>query len=491
MHLYEIINGIEFESVKTPDDFEVKKITSSLDDTDENTLYVCIKSVNTSAERPFSKINTAHLGAVICDKEDAPLITQKKIIVESTRRALAYLYSKYYQIDYSKTKFVAVTGTNGKTTTATMIYEILLRTNRTVGFIGTGRIEYMREVFTDKDYSMTTPDPEMLYKSIKKMQDRGCRYIVMEVSSHAIALEKISPIPFEVGIFTNLSPEHMDFHSDIEDYYKTKLRLFKSVKYGIFNSDDPYSRRAMSEVYESCQTSCIGIIWPADAYARDIILDGFNGSSYFYKDKKRIFKVNISPVGYYNVYNSLFAISASILLDIPAYLVKDAISKIKVIVGRFEIIRSDIYAIIDYAHTSVAFENILKTVNSTKKSWQKVITVFGCGGERDKLKRPEMGRIAEKYSSHVIVTEDNSRSEPTSKIIEDILSGMTDLAKRTVITSREDAIRHAILSASVDDIVLILGKGHEKYLITNTGIRDYNEREIIRSAFEKRLTHRL
>ena len=159
--------------------------------------------------------------------------------------------------------------------------------------------------------------------------------------------------------------------------------------------------------------------------------------------------------------------------------------------GRFEIIRSDIYAIIDYAHTSVAFENVLKTVNSIKKSWQKVITVFGCGGERDKSKRPEMGRIAEKYSSHVIVTEDNSRSEPTSKIIEDILSGMTDLAKRTVITSREDAIRHAILSASVDDIVLILGKGHEKYLITNTGIRDYNEREIIRSAFEKRLTHRL
>ena len=487
MKLYKLIEGINCTYTDKVENFDVEKITTELNETSKSTLYVLIKSVRENSKKPFDKINSSILGAVICNSEDAQYITQKKIIVEDARLALSYLYSAYYDIDYSQTKFIAVTGTNGKTTTATMIYEILLKSNRTAGFIGTGRIEYMRESFTEKSYSMTTPDPSLLYKSIKEMQERGCRYVVMEVSSHAIALEKTAPIPFEIGIFTNLSPEHLDFHKDIESYYLTKLKLFRNVKHGIFNVDDEYSRRALSEIKCKCTNSCIGIIWPADAYARDIILDGFGGSSYFYKDEKRIFKVSISPVGYYNVYNSLFAISASIKLGIPPYLVKEAISNIKTIDGRFEIIRSDIYAIIDYAHTPNAFENVLKTVNSIKKTWQNIITVFGCGGERDVQKRPEMGRIAEKYSSHVIVTEDNSRDELTSKIIADILSGMSDISKRTVITSREEAIRRAVLSSSVDDIVLVLGKGHERYKISNDGITDYNEKEIILSALEMRL----
>lgn len=491
MRLNELLKNISCDNVDVPTDFEVSNITSKIECVDENTLYVCIHSVNSNVKTSYSRINSANLGAVICTRKDAARITKRKIIVKSTRSALAWLYSNLYSIDYGKTKFVAVTGTNGKTTTATMIYEILRNTNRATGFIGTGKIEYMHDIFTDKTYSMTTPDPELLYKSIKDMQSRGCRYIVMEVSSHAIFLEKIAPIPFEIGIFTNLSREHLDFHQDIESYYQTKLRLFKRVRYGIFNADDEYSRRAMNESLSDCEASSIGIIWPADSCARDIILNGFSGSSYFFKDKHRIFKVNISLAGYYNVYNSLFAICASLKLGIPAYLIKEALGKIKSIDGRFEVIRSDIFAIIDYAHTPQAFENVLKTVNSVKKTWQNVITVFGCGGDRDKQKRPQMGKIAEKYSYHVIITEDNSRSEATEDIIKDILDGMSDVTKRSVITSREEAIKHAVLCAGVDDIVLILGKGNERYIISNNCICDYNEREIIRSALEKRLTRKI
>lgn len=485
MFLNELIENIVYKDSDAPKDLDVKKIATQLKSSNKETLFVVLKSVR-SRKRQFDKINSAELGAVVCTEEDAEHITQPKIIVNSTRATLAYLYSKFYNVDYSETKFIAVTGTNGKTTTATMIYQILLKTNRAAGFIGTGRIEYLNEIISDKDYSMTTPDPELLYKSIKQMQEHGCRYIVMEVSSHAIALEKTAPIIFEVGIFTNLSAEHLDFHHDMESYYQTKLSLFKRVKYGIFNCDDEYSQRALYEADDRCEKTSIGIIWPADTYARDIILNGFDGSSYFYKDNKRIFKVELSLVGYYNVYNSLMAITASLRLGIPAYMIKEAIRDIKCVSGRFEIIRSDIYAIIDYAHTPHAFENVLKTVNSIKKTWQNVITVFGCGGERDTSKRAAMGSIAEKYSSHVIITEDNSRTEPLSKIIDDILFGISDVTKRTVITSREMAVRHAVLSASVDDIVLVLGKGCEGYLISNGGTTDYNEHEIVRSAIEMR-----
>ena len=485
MKLYELLKNIDFEMESQVEDYEINKITHIPDSADEKTLLVCLKRAS-DGKAPYDLINESAAPLVVCEQSDAQYITLPKITVESSRIALSYLYSHYYAIEYDKTKFIAITGTNGKTTTAWMLYKILAYAGRRVGFIGTGKIEYMGEILSEKHYTMTTPDPKLLYKSIKEMQERGAKYIVMEVSSHAIALGKVAPIPFEIGIFTNLSREHLDFHSDMENYYQTKLKLFDNVKYGIFNEDDEYSRRAMTEVGSKCTARSIGIIWPAPIVARDIILDGFNGSSYFYKDESRIFKVSLAPVGYYNVYNSMMALAAAILLKIPSHIARESISKIKSVDGRFEILRSDIYAIIDYAHTPQAFENVLKTVNSVKKTWQNIITVFGCGGERDALKRPLMGEIAEKYSNRVYITEDNSRGEPTSKIISDIIGGMSYPEKRSVITSRSEAISHAIASASTDDIVLILGKGHEKYIITDGEISDFSEREIIERAFEKR-----
>lgn len=484
MLLSELLHNLEYKSRAPLEDINVKKVTSRIDEISKDTLFVWVRGVNYDTSKLYNEIIKRAPAVIVCEDDIEAECTVIK--VENARKALSHLLSTLYKIDYQKTKFIGVTGTNGKTTTATIIYEILKQTGHKVGFIGTGVIKYLDEAFTDKTYSMTTPDPEVLYKSIRRMQRAGCEVIVMEVSSHAIALNKISPIPFKYSIFTNLSDEHLDFHKNMEDYFYTKLKLFKQTENGIFNADDEYSARAMREAFDLCNTTSVGIIWEAETAARDVILNGFDGSSYIYRDGLRIFKVNLSLVGYHNIYNSLLALRCVIDFGVPAYRAKEILKEIKSVCGRFEITKDDVCVIIDYAHTPEAFENVLRTVNLLKKPWQNITTVFGCGGDRDRGKRPKMAEIAEKNSSYVIVTEDNSRCESASRIFSDIMSGFSDTTKRKLISSRTEAITHAILEALPDDIILILGKGHERYFIDSTGYHDYDERAVISAAIRKR-----
>ena len=312
------------------------------------------------------------------------------IYVENVRKTMAYAYSRYCNINYGISKFIAVTGTNGKTTTATLIKYLLSSNGEKVGFIGTGKIEIDGKTATEEYYSMTTPDPEILYPAIEKMQSSGCKYIIMEASSHALSYDKLAPIPFDIGIFTNLSREHLDFHKSIEDYYESKLKLFSQCKVGIFNCDDVYARKAIGTV--KCKTVSVGILWPGDVMAREIIQKGFLGTEYIYKEKSLIFKCRMRLAGAYNIYNSLLAIKASIMLGVKPCHIKDSLSKLNSIDGRFEVSISDICVIRDYAHTPAALDNFLKTVNSIKNSRQNITIVFGCGGERDKNKRPLMAK---------------------------------------------------------------------------------------------------
>lgn len=491
MTLTELLKETDYISSNNLENVEISNITGKIKDIKEDTLFILTDGVYTDSSEIEAELLKCCPSAILHDTElncDFPCPTVK---VENARRCMAHLCSRLFEVNYDKTKFVGVTGTNGKTTTATLIYEMLYRNGYRVGFIGTGKIIYMNEKYSDSFYSMTTPDPTILYESIAKMQKNGCEIIVMEVSSHSIALEKIAPILFEYSIFTNLSAEHLDFHGTIEEYYQTKLKLFSQTRTGIFNLDDKFSARAMHDTVGLCEQISVGIVWDSSITARDIILDGFSGASYLYRDEKRIFRVKLSLVGYYNVYNSLLALTCVIALGLPACKAKAALEQIKNVDGRFEIHKQDVMVIIDYAHTPDAFENVLKTVNLLKKSWQNIITVFGCGGERDKEKRHHMGKIAEKYSTKVIVTEDNSRSEPTEQIISDIISGMKDCKKRCVITSRSEAINHAIINAENDDIILILGKGHERYTVNRYGVHEYDEREIVNSALIKRNRDRI
>ena len=484
MKLYEIIRDTEYESFSFErNEIEIDVLTRKAEEICNNTLFFLLKSIKNYPENIINNIRSASV--IVTEKEFiGEEIFDQVLYVKNARKAMAFAYSRFFKIDYQKSKFIAVTGTNGKTTTATLIKSILEKENANVGFIGTGKIEACGKILNEEFYSMTTPDPEVLYPKIKEMQSLGCNYIVMEASSHALYFDKLAPIPFEIGIFTNLSPEHLDFHSDIEAYYESKLKLFNQCKNGIFNCDDRYSRRAFCEA--ACQKSSVGILWPADTTAREIHGKGFLGSEYIYKEKSLIFKVRMKLIGAYNIYNSLMAIKALIMLGFKPCRVKENLSKLDSIEGRLEITHGSVTVIRDYAHTPDALDNLLKTVKTAINTKQNVILVFGCGGERDKYKRPQMAKIAEKYASLSIVTNDNPRGEAENEIIENILEGFSETTNRIVITDRKKAIEYAILNSVNDDVIVIAGKGAENYIIDKNGYRFFSEKEIIRDALAKR-----
>jgi UDP-N-acetylmuramoyl-L-alanyl-D-glutamate--2,6-diaminopimelate ligase len=330
---------------------------------------------------------------------------------------------------------------------------------------------------------MTTPDPELLYDVLAKMQKRKCDYVVMEVSSHSLALNKTDPIRFEYAIFTNLSKEHMDFHDTMDEYYKSKLSLFSNAKKGLFNMDDAYSRRAFNEV--KCEKSSIGILYDADAYATDIECSNLSESAFYYRAPNLIFRVRTRLAGAFNVYNVLCALKCVIDMGVSPCIAKSHLESIHSIDGRMEVIESDITVIIDYAHTAFAFENCLKSLFLANNHRQNISVVFGCGGNRDKTKRAPMGKAASEYTKKIIITEDNNRDEDFSDIVADIAKGISDGVYR-VIKDRETAIRTAIYEADAGDIVAIVGKGHERYKIENGKYTPFNERSIVADAIEIR-----
>ncbi len=485
MILKDLIHNDECTSYKDVGEIDIRKIATKISEIEENTLFVLIRSINFDVCNIINDIISKAPIIIISDIaiEDSQGIPV--LMVENTRKILPFLFSRFYGIDYAKTRFVAITGTNGKTTTAKMLVHILRHSNVKTGFIGTGTVEIDGKKISEEYYSMTTPDPNLLYRYIKEMQNENCEVIVMEVSSHALYFDKVRAIPFEIGAFTNLSHEHIDFHKNIEEYYLAKLKLFENAKIGIFNADDRYSQIA----YENTDISkrSVGIYSGEDAVATDILSADFYKTEYIYKSNSASFKVQFSMPGTYNVYNSIFAITIALELGVCKENIIRAMNTPMDLEGRFEIANEHSpMVIIDYAHTVKAFETMLKTVNSLKKQEQNVTVVFGCGGERDALKRPMMAKISEELADRIIVTSDNPRTEDERKIIEDILSGFINTSKRNVITSRKSAIENAILSSCDNDIVVIVGKGHERYTIDKDGYKHFDEREIIKNALKKR-----
>ncbi len=487
MKLSELIydNEIEFKN-KFNNNPEIKLITSIADEISENTLFIFIKSIKFNIQEIIDYVFSKKPIAVICDEDMCIESASTYIIkVRDSRHISALLYSRFYEINYSKNKFIGVTGTNGKTTTATIIAKILMETKKNVGFIGTGKISINNKVISSASYTMTTPDPNLLYKSIKMMQEKNCDYIVLEVSSHSIYFKKIDAIPFDICLFTNLSPEHLDFHESLEDYYLTKRQLFKRTKIGIFNLDDPYSERAYHET--ECEKRSIGIIKRGTAYSTEIKMNGLSGSEYIYSQPGLIYKISTLLPGAYNIYNTMFAVYTANLLSISPNVIKSALKNIEYVEGRMEQFRTDINVIIDYAHTPNALYNFLKTLKTTLNPEQNLNLVFGCGGERDRNKRPLMAKIAEFYCDNIIVTNDNSRGEDEDLIIADILLGFSKNCKYKVVLDRKNAIQKAILTAHSGDVIAIVGKGHELYNIDKNGIHSFNERAIISEAMKRRI----
>ena len=487
LKIHELFKG--YDDVYIPDtvstDTPLSIALSDKEIKEPSLLFITEKVGNEDAVFDAGEL-TARPVAVVVSKAQRVIDGGIPIIrVGRVRAALSFALSNSYDIEYGRLKFIGVTGTNGKTTTATLIHHILRDAGYKAGFIGTGKIVSGTQTLCDSTYSMTTPDPTVLYPAIAKMQEDGCTYIVMEVSSHSIALGKIAPIKFEYSIFTNLDDDHLDFHKTKEDYFNTKMQLFKSSRAGLFNFDDEYSRRGYS--LAECEKSSFGIIRQGDAYATEIEV-GISDSSFFYREKDLIARVKTNLPGAFNVYNSIAALRCTIDLGIKPCIAKRSLEGIRGIEGRMEIIKGDITVIIDYAHTPSAFYNCLKTVKQSVNAQQNAILVFGCGGNRDAFKRPIFGKYDEMLADTVVITEDNSREEELDKIISDITSGMS---KRThkIIKDRASAIEYAVSTASPGDVVLIVGKGHEKYKITKDGYLPFDERKIVLSALERMGRH--
>ena len=421
------------------------------------------------------------------------------ICVEDCREAMARIYAAFYGNPQRWMTFVGVTGTNGKTTVSRMIYEILTRAGNKCGLIGTvGTLvsgESGEQSLSD-DFAkgrnplanMTTPDPAELYRTLAAMRERGVRYVIMEVTSHALSFKKVAPIEFEVGVFTNLTEDHLDFHRDMEGYYLAKRSLFDKCRKSVINVDDKYGRRLSGEVTAQKFTcSCEG----RAAYysACDVRLHGEKGIEYRLASGRMRLRIRSKIPGGITVINTLEAAAACDVLGIGSGEIKDSIATLDGICGRLEKLKLDervgFSVYVDYAHTPDALENLLRTAKSMAKRGQRIVLLFGCGGDREKQKRALMGKIASEMADFFIVTSDNSRSENTSDIINDIVSGIGSDGHYTVIEDREKAIDYAIWNSRDGDILLLAGKGHEEYQIDKNGKRQFSERQLVNKYVKK------
>jgi UDP-N-acetylmuramoyl-L-alanyl-D-glutamate--2,6-diaminopimelate ligase len=374
---------------------------------------------------------------------------------------------------------IGVTGTNGKTTITNIIKHILESCGHKTGLIGTiCNMSGKREL----PAHYTTPEPLELQGILNEMANDGCEYCVMEVSSHALAQKRVAGLSFIAGVFTNLTQDHLDFHKTMENYLKAKQKLFEVSSVGIINLDDPYAATIIKEA--ACKTVTYGLTESADFSAASIEYRT-DGISYTLRGDISC-RVNACLPGGFSVYNTLAALACAVTIGIPA---KDAVSALETfsgVRGRIEVVPTgrNFTVILDYAHTPDGLEKILCAVKGFAQG--RVVALFGCGGDRDKGKRPKMGAIAAQNADFLVVTSDNPRSEEPEAIINDILEGLKGFETPYIVkTNRREAIKYAIFNAKKDDVIVLAGKGHEDYQILSTGRIHFDEHEVVAEILEE------
>ena len=412
--------------------------------------------------------------AVIVAERDLGL-GDKQIITDNSRKFYGELCAAWFDHPEKKLKIIGVTGTNGKTTISNVIKNIFMKNGVKTGLIGTICNEIGDEtVHTDN----TTPMAFDYMCLLDKMVKAGCKYAVMEVSSFGLVQHRIGPTHFDMGIFTNLTQDHLDYHKTMENYYQAKKMMFDECDYALINTDDEYGRRIFSEI--SCKKERYGISSEADYYA-DAIKIKSDGTSFWYCYNGKSQLVNMKMTGMFNVSNVTAAISVCLKAGLPIEDILNAVSEYNGVKGRCEIIPTgrDFTVICDYAHTPDAVENILKSVREYTEG--RLICLFGCGGNRDAKKRPLMAKAAAKFADRLIITSDNPRDEIPEAIIDDILAGLKDSEiPFDVVVDRTKAIHHSLKIAEKGDIIVLAGKGHEDYQVLpgNEHIH-FDEREIV------------
>ena len=484
MKLRDLLAGVEITKA-TPGvlDFEVEGLSEDSREDLTGKAFVCLVGERSDGHNYISAAMKQGAKVIICqrapEEENIPYV-----LTPSTRRADALMWSTFYGDPAKALKVLAVTGTNGKTTITYMLKSILEEMGKKVGVIGT-----IRNMIADVEVesTMTTPMPKQLYGLLARMRDAEVEYLVMEASSHALDYEKLAAITPEIGIFTNLTPEHLDYHGNMMQYAAAKAKLFKISKISVINADDSYGKymyeHAGGEKYTFSKDSIY-----ADFTAHNIEGHGIKGSEYDLVSENEAIHIECSIPGAFSVSNSLAAAVAARLCGASCKDVALAMRRLGGVSGRMEKVplSADFTVIIDYAHTPDALENVLKTVRAFKTPEQRLVALFGCGGDRDKTKRPIMGGIAAAMADFTVITSDNSRTEDPHAIIEDILKGVPEGSEYKVIENRTQALIWAVENAHKDDIIVVAGKGHENYEITAEGKHPFSEKEIIMKAYEAR-----
>ena len=457
------------------EDIELLGVTDDSRKVTKGSVFVCVKGPVSDGHDYALKAVQSGASVVVCERD---LGLKNQIIVNDTHKALAQLSEAVYGFPLKKLKVIGVTGTNGKTSVCTMIREILEHSGYKTGVIGTVANIIGEEVLPAKN---TTPGTVELRELFSKMVEAGCEYAVMEVSSHALDQRRVEGITFEAGVFTNLTQDHLDYHLTMENYFEAKKKLFSMSKTAIINIDDEYGVKLLSDITEKVATYSIkndnatftakNIRYKADGVNYEMVGFGIIG------------RVQLKIAGAFSVYNSLAAGVCAKELGLPINEITEALSEVQGVKGRAEVVPTgrDFTVIIDYAHTPDGLQNILRTFRDIPKN--RLVVLFGCGGDRDTTKRPKMGAIAARLADFVIVTSDNPRTENPEDIIKDITAGMKSIATPyKVIENRIKAIKFAIANAKSGDIIVLAGKGHETYQIVGKDTLHLDEREVVYEA---------
>ena len=475
MRLRELLEGMEVISQTISPDTEITHVCVDSRATQKGSLFVAVPGNRCDGGHYARQAVDRGAVCVVCQSELPPDLPWVK--VRDARLALSQLACRWYGHPSRQLTMLGVTGTNGKTTVTYLLRHILQRTGMKTGLIGTVQNIVGEQTLPAQ---RTTPDALQIQQLLSAMTKNGCSHAVMEVSSHALDQHRAEGIDFAVGIFTNLTEDHLDYHGTMGCYCDAKAKLFQMSRMGVCNADDPWTERLLAGA--SCPSVYYGIHNPAEVWAEDIFLHSRSVDFTVCTARTRT-PVHLGVPGRFSVYNALGAIAACGELGIPPEECAAALATFPGVAGRMEVVPTPgkpYTLLIDYAHTPDALENVLKTVRGFAQN--RVIAVFGCGGDRDREKRPLMGHIAGKLADLTIITSDNPRTEEPMAIIRDILPGIAGAEDKYIVEpDRRGAIALAMGRAAAGDVIVLCGKGHETYQEIGDKTIPMDEREIVRS----------
>jgi UDP-N-acetylmuramoyl-L-alanyl-D-glutamate--2,6-diaminopimelate ligase len=482
--LHQILSNISYKKVVGSLDIDIQELKLNSKEIKKDDVFIAIKGTVIDSHKFIDEVIEKGACTIIC--EVLPDILNQNItyvLVDDARKTTALLANNYFEQPSQKLKLVGVTGTNGKTTIATLLFQLYKNAGYSVGLLSTIENKINNKIIPS---THTTPNPIELNKLLAQMVEAGCEFAFMEVSSHAIHQDRIAGLKFTGAIFSNITHDHLDYHKTFDEYIKAKKKFFDELQntaFALSNIDDKRGEVMLQNTQAKKYTYAIKS--HADFHIK-IIENTFSGLVLQYQNQD----VYTQLTGRFNAYNLLAVLATCILLGMDSQIALQQISLLKTAEGRFELIKSkeNIFGVIDYAHTPDALKNVLDTINAIRTGNENLITIIGCGGNRDKAKRPEMALIASELSNKVILTSDNPRDEEPETILAEMQKGVPphNYNKVIKITDRKEAINHAYNMAHTNDIILLAGKGHEKYQEIKGIKYPFDDKEILNNILNKK-----